>query len=47
VVERLTTFRLAIDGARELGTKPPRIERTVHSGRDLVLGICRVLGGGR
>jgi putative ATP-binding cassette transporter len=37
VVERLTTFRLAIDEARELGTKPPRIERTVHSGRDLVL----------
>jgi vitamin B12/bleomycin/antimicrobial peptide transport system ATP-binding/permease protein len=37
VVERLTTFRLAIDKARELGTKPPRIERTVHSGRDLLL----------
>src|SRR5438132_6968766 len=37
VVERLTTFRLAIDEARELGTKPPRIERTEHSGRDLVL----------
>ena len=37
VVERLTTFRLAIDKARELGTKPPRIERSEHSGRDLVL----------
>jgi vitamin B12/bleomycin/antimicrobial peptide transport system ATP-binding/permease protein len=37
VVERLTTFRSAIDEARELGTKPPRIERTQHSGRDLVL----------
>jgi putative ATP-binding cassette transporter len=37
VVERLTTFRLAIDEARRLGTKPPRIERPEHSGRDLVL----------
>jgi vitamin B12/bleomycin/antimicrobial peptide transport system ATP-binding/permease protein len=37
VVERLTTFRLAIDEARELGAKPPRIERTAHSGRDLLL----------
>jgi putative ATP-binding cassette transporter len=37
VVERLTTFRSAIDEARKLGTKPPRIERTEHSGRDLVL----------
>jgi vitamin B12/bleomycin/antimicrobial peptide transport system ATP-binding/permease protein len=37
VVERLTTFRLAIDEARRLGTKPPRIERTEHCGRDLVL----------
>src|ERR1700747_580438 len=37
VVERLTTFRSAIDEARRLGTGPPRIERTEHSGRDLVL----------
>jgi vitamin B12/bleomycin/antimicrobial peptide transport system ATP-binding/permease protein len=37
VVERLTTFRSAIDEARALGTKPPRIERNEHSGRDLVL----------
>jgi vitamin B12/bleomycin/antimicrobial peptide transport system ATP-binding/permease protein len=37
VVERLTTFRSAIDEARRLGTKPPRIERTEHPGRDLVL----------
>jgi vitamin B12/bleomycin/antimicrobial peptide transport system ATP-binding/permease protein len=37
VVERLTTFRSAIDEARRLGTKPPRIERTQHFGRDLVL----------
>jgi putative ATP-binding cassette transporter len=37
VVERLTTFRSAIDEAHALGTKPPRIERTEHSGRDLVL----------
>src|SRR6185369_1486854 len=37
VVERLMTFRLAIDKARELGTKPPRIERTAHSGGDLLL----------
>jgi vitamin B12/bleomycin/antimicrobial peptide transport system ATP-binding/permease protein len=37
VVERLTTFRQAIDEARRLGTKPPRIERAEHFGRDLVL----------
>jgi putative ATP-binding cassette transporter len=37
VVERLTTFRSAIDAARGLGTKPPRIERIEYSGRDLVL----------
>ena len=37
VVERLTTFRSAIDEARNLGTKPPRIERVEHFGRDLVL----------
>ena len=37
VVERLATFRSAIDEARLLGTKPPRIERTEHSGRDLML----------
>ena len=37
VVERLTTFRSAIDRARQLGTKPPRIEHTKHFGRDLVL----------
>ena len=37
VVERLTTFRSSIDEARGLGTKPPRIERTEHFGRDLVL----------
>jgi vitamin B12/bleomycin/antimicrobial peptide transport system ATP-binding/permease protein len=37
VVERLTTFRAAIDEARGLGTKPPRIERSAHSGSDLVL----------
>jgi putative ATP-binding cassette transporter len=37
VVERLETFRSAIDEARLLGTKPPRIERTEHSGRDLML----------
>jgi putative ATP-binding cassette transporter len=37
VVERLTTFRSAIEEARRLGTKPPRIERIPHSGRDLVL----------
>jgi len=33
----LTTFRAAIDEARRVGAKPPRIERTKHSGRDLVL----------
>jgi putative ATP-binding cassette transporter len=37
VVERLTTFRSAIEEARRLGTKPPRIERVRHFGRDLVL----------
>ena len=37
VVERLTTFRSAIDEARRLGTRPPRIERIERSGRDLVL----------
>jgi putative ATP-binding cassette transporter len=37
VVERLTTFRAAIDEVRELGAKPPRIEHTEHSGRDLEL----------
>jgi len=37
VVERLTTFRSAIDEARSLGTKPSRIERVEHFGRDLVL----------
>jgi putative ATP-binding cassette transporter len=37
VVERLTTFRSAIEEASGLGTKPPRIERTEHSGRDFVL----------
>ena len=37
VVERLTTFRSAIEEARALGRKPPRIERTEHLGRDLVL----------
>jgi len=37
VVERLTTFRSAIEAARGLGRKSPRIERTEHLGRDLVL----------
>jgi putative ATP-binding cassette transporter len=37
VVERLTTFRAAIEEARKLGTKPPRIEQMKHFGRDLVL----------
>jgi putative ATP-binding cassette transporter len=37
VVERLSTFRGAIDEVRALGTKPPRIEHNRHSGRDLVL----------
>ncbi len=36
-VERLTTFRAAIDEVRALGTKPPRIEHNIYSGRDLVL----------
>jgi len=36
-VERLSTFRSAIDEVRALGTKPPRIEHHRHSGRDLVL----------
>ena len=48
VVERLTTFRSAIGEARELGTKPPRIERTEHFGRDLVLrGLVLCLPDGR
>ena len=48
VVERLATFRSAIDEARALGTKPPRIERTEHSGRDLVLRglVLRLPDGG-
>jgi vitamin B12/bleomycin/antimicrobial peptide transport system ATP-binding/permease protein len=37
VVERLTTFGSTLDQARGLGRKPPRIEHTEHSGRDLVL----------
>jgi putative ATP-binding cassette transporter len=37
VVERLTTFRSAIDEARRLGTKPPHIKRTANRGRDVVL----------
>jgi len=37
VVERLTTFRSAIEEARGLGAKPPRIEYTGHLGCDLVL----------
>jgi vitamin B12/bleomycin/antimicrobial peptide transport system ATP-binding/permease protein len=37
VVERLTTFRSAIDDMRGLGAKPPRIERTEHPGPDLLL----------
>ena len=37
VVERLTTFRSAIAEARRLGTKLPRIERSEHFGRDLML----------
>jgi len=43
VVERLTTFRLAIEAARGLGRKSPRIERNEHLGRDLVprdLALC-------
>ena len=48
VVERLATFRSAIEKARELGTKPPRIERTEHFGRDLVLrGLVLCLPDGR
>jgi vitamin B12/bleomycin/antimicrobial peptide transport system ATP-binding/permease protein len=48
VVERLTTFRSAIEEARRLGTKPPRIERTEHFGRDLVLrGLVLCLPDGR
>ena len=48
VVERLATFRSAIDEARALGTKPPRIERTEHSGRDLMLrGLVLRLPDGR
>jgi len=37
VIERLTTFGAAIEEARKLGTKPPRIEQIEHFGRDLVL----------
>jgi putative ATP-binding cassette transporter len=37
VVERLTTFGAAIEEARKLGTKPPRIEQSEHTGHDLVL----------
>jgi putative ATP-binding cassette transporter len=37
VVDRLTTFRSAIEQATKLGTKPPRIDRTEYCGRDLVL----------
>ena len=48
VVERLATFRSAIEEARELGTKRPRIERTEHFGRDLVLrGLVLCLPDGR
>ncbi len=36
-VERLSTFRSAIDEVRALDTKPPRIEHHRHPGRDLVL----------
>ena len=36
-VERLTTFRSSIDEMQALATKPPRIEHSSHSGRDLVL----------
>src|SRR5262249_23033278 len=36
-VERLSTFRSAIEEVRALGTKPPRIEHQRHAGRDLVL----------
>jgi putative ATP-binding cassette transporter len=37
VVERLTTFGAAIDSARALGTRPPRLERMEHPARDLVV----------
>ena len=37
VVERLATFRAAIEEARKLGTKPPRIEHVRHFGSDLAL----------
>src|SRR6201984_52038 len=37
VVERLTTFRSALDEGRGLGGAPPRIERTEHPGPDLLL----------
>jgi len=48
VVERLTTFRSAIDEARQPGTKRSRIERTEHFGRDLVLrGLVLCLPDGR
>jgi vitamin B12/bleomycin/antimicrobial peptide transport system ATP-binding/permease protein len=48
VVERLRTFRSAVEEARGLGTNPPRIERTVHSGRNLVLrDLALYLPGGQ
>jgi putative ATP-binding cassette transporter len=48
VIDRLTTFRSAIDEAHRLGAKPPRIERTEHFGRDLVLrNIVLCLPDGR
>src|SRR5262249_21942230 len=37
VVDRLTTFRAAIEEARKLGTTPPRIEQMKHFGCDLIL----------
>jgi putative ATP-binding cassette transporter len=36
-VERLSTFRSALDEVRALGTKPPRIEHLGHTGPDLVI----------
>jgi len=36
-VERLTTFRAAIEEARKIGTKPPCMEHLRHLDRDLVL----------
>lgn len=47
-VERLSTFRSAIEEAGALGTKPPRIEHKTHPGRDLVVRALTVaLPGGR